>query len=46
MIFWYKSLAESSSKRPERFYLATDRRRCRVSQLNIRQSSGSPAEEG
>lgn len=45
-MFWDQSLAELSSKRPERILPATDGGRHRVPQPNNKQSSGNPTEEG
>lgn len=44
-VFWDGRLAELSSKTPERFYPATSESRCRISQANIRQRSGSTRKE-
>lgn len=45
-VFGGQSLAESSSRRPERVHAATDGSRSRIPPPKIRQSLGRPAEEG
>lgn len=44
-VFWDRRIAESSSKRPERLYQATNESKCTSPQLNIRCSSGSTEED-